>query len=149
MTFEQLRTEDLVCWSDELREDSHHLPTGPVWAYEPFDCVLQVVKVTLDDLLDPVVHLDCVMSCGLHEVLSITQDDWDTCEQILDVDMLRYATMEEAGCLHAFDIVTTKEGFDIVTTKEGEDNYNLEEDIGYIFGLLRNDNLSVRRRRWV
>lgn len=131
MIFDQLRTDDFVYWTDALRSESHFLPTAQTWTYEPFDCVLQVIKIT-HKYGDAVIYLDCVVSCGQHEVISLDRDAYETARDILGEDMLRYASIEEISNLY-------------IVAKEAD--YDLEEDIGYILGLLQNGKLSVQRER--
>lgn len=134
MIFDQLKVSDLLCWSDTLKKNYQYLPLAQMWTYEPLDCVLQVVNIVSDNL-NSVIHLDCVVSCGLHEVLSVDLNDYDTCEQLIGAEMFRYATMEEATSRCATDTVTIKE------------SYNLKEDVNYVFELLQSDEFPVRQRR--
>jgi hypothetical protein len=106
MSFDNLRINDYVRFTESLETEWHTLTNPYPWQEEPFNCTFFISHLVNQGKADDEVEIECVDDCGAHGVTAISRATYETISTTLSRSLLRRVTMEEFGshCVKSEDV---------------------------------------------
>lgn len=135
-SFDYLREGDYVRYARDLVYDWSSLPQSELWVDEPRDCVLQIERMVDQGEPDSrCFHMRCVMDCGAHAVLKMTEAEYEEACQCLDYSLLVFSGMCDIS--------------EIINPPEQELEYDVERDAANIYErTVTGDWPDPRKIKW-
>ena len=138
MTFDDVRINMYVRFTEALDADWPSLSDHRLWEHEPLNCIFLVTNITCraSQLMsdDDEIELDCVKGCGGHLLQSVRRDVYDR----LSVELGR-EFLVDASSMTEFN--------DLFAPPLEEEEYNLELDTDSIYKMIQDDRLPLFRRQ--